>query len=280
MNINLFNSYKHNNNQLLHLFDKYKLTNLYPTLQDLISKNHIVYDENLYSILHKKFVNNCLDSHLNESNPTCINAYDESYKASSTYQIMKQLFKKYQKKHNIHTLKTDTYLDIGSGTGFTSKYIGTKLNSTKILCIDIPNSEFDSEPNSKCEFQTYDGTNIPYAPQTVDLVTLFMVCHHVKQNEIDILLRNIHKILTPNGMLVIKEHNASHHIVPLINVQHDLLLTVGKGISYGSNDAPKDRHYYTIDSLKHVLKTNGFKLQELYTFNNDTKYYFALYTKN
>ena len=266
----LLYSYKHYNHNLRFMFKKYKLEHMFPALEHLIH-NNITYDANLYAILHKAYNIACND-HPNKA--ICEAEFDDLANAQLTVQNITTLFQ----TANIQPQIT-TYLDIGSATGRKSSYIGTQLHAKQILCLDIQNDEYKINPHTQCKFQYYDGIHPPYAHNTVDLITSFMVIHHVPKNNLPTLLTNLHNTLTPNGLFIISEHDSNHNLAALINNQHDLILSVKKDYEFNTIDKINERNYMSYDELKQIFEQNGFKLLANMFINNPTKNYLALYQR-
>ena len=221
----LYYCYKNYEKELRHLFNKYKLTPLFPILEILIKKN-IRYDENLYSLLHKIKEIKCKEKN---SSGLCEVEFNEMHNLPFVMTNIKKLF-------NIAKIRPDikTYLDIGSGSGMKADFIGKEIHAKRIMCLDVEGSEFVMDKNVTCEKKYYNGINPPYDDNSIDMITSFMVLHHVPKKNLEILLNNFRNKLTSNGLFLISEHNANKKIRPLINVQHDLILSVKKDYEYNT----------------------------------------------
>ncbi len=118
-------------------------------------------------------------------------------------------------------LKPTCYLDVGCFMGDITRTIGKyfDLDPQNIHGIDLKNH--NAEQNEKFVFKLYDGMNIPYDNEYFDLITCFMVLHHVQHNNLDTLLSEIFRIMKPGGTLLLREHNAEKKDYDLLDVLHE-----------------------------------------------------------
>lgn len=110
-------------------------------------------------------------------------------------------------------------LDIGSGDGLRLESIVDEFpNLERVVGVDIYTPEILSD---KYEFVLIEeGTNLPFEDETFDLVIASQSLHHIKN--IDKMLREIHRILKPEGKFFIREHDAHKKAIPFIEVVHGL----------------------------------------------------------
>jgi ubiquinone/menaquinone biosynthesis C-methylase UbiE len=120
------------------------------------------------------------------------------------------------------------YLDIGCFDGEITRALGKffNLNKFQIHGIDIkeynkPTDEVNSSENEYI-FTPYDGITIPYDGESFDLITCFMVLHHVPEKNITTLLKEIYRIMKSGGILILREHNAQNDKdFKLLDVLHE-----------------------------------------------------------
>ncbi|CAI2358519.1 Methyltransferase [uncultured virus] len=166
--------------------------------------------------------------------------------------------------HHIATNTITNLLDIGSNNGAVTIQLGKEFNTTPANThgIDIESYTYQQiDPLPGFDFQFYDGYNIPFQNNSIDLVTCLMVLHHVEYY--GKTLSEIARVLVTGGYLVIKEHDAqSISIKRLVFIQH-LLYDV---LDYDADiDKFKSQHYYfeTIFSqgtLVNFVTSFGFQL--------------------
>jgi len=186
--------------------------------------------------------------------------------------------------------KFSGYLDIGCNTGSITVPFGKKLGlgSDQIHGIDITN--FGSQtikPIPGFSYQQYDGYHISHPDAKFDMVTCAMVLHHVEYTQI--LLPEIRRIMKPDAILLIKEHNCYEKSLEwLIELEHMLYEVTESDTTYQDF---KKRYYqklFTKKSLDSIMESNGFnkieiksnKILNKYYVYNPTKHFYGIYTKN
>lgn len=88
-------------------------------------------------------------------------------------------------------------LDIGCGNGFIAHHLSAMLE-TSVTGIDVMPATAAS-----IYYRHYDGARIPLADNSADAALLCYVLHHVIN--VSALLREVKRILRPNGLVVIYE---------------------------------------------------------------------------
>jgi SAM-dependent methyltransferase len=121
-------------------------------------------------------------------------------------------------------------LDFGCGS---KPYESLFVNATTYVGVDIESSGH-SHDDSKIDL-FYDGSHLPFCDSTFDGVVSFEVLEHVFN--IDQVLSEIHRVLKPNGLLLLS--------VPFAWDEHEV---------------PFDFARYTSFGISHVLQSNGFKI--------------------
>lgn len=110
------------------------------------------------------------------------------------------------------------YLDIGcfdgSITQSIAKYFG--INKSNTHGVDIKSCN-----NSNITFTQYDGKILPYDDNSFDLITCLMVLHHIPDDNISILLSEINRVMKPNGVLILREHDVNiNNERTLLDIMH------------------------------------------------------------
>ncbi|MFX0070674.1 MAG: class I SAM-dependent methyltransferase [Candidatus Hermodarchaeota archaeon] len=133
----------------------------------------------------------------------------------------------------IEEFKAPKILDVGCGTGRISINLAKNLkNGATITGIDIydekaitGNSLETIQKNAKIEgvsdkthFQYGSATNIPFEDNTFDIVNISFVMHEFSRNNSqDIAMREIYRVLKPNGYFLLGELTRSSWQMLLIS---------------------------------------------------------------
>ena len=88
-------------------------------------------------------------------------------------------------------------LDVGCGNGFIAHHLSAMLNA-KAIGIDL-----DDRTEAAIDYRQFDGKQFPVADRSVDAVLLCYVLHHAQ--DLSILLRELHRVLSFGGQAVIYE---------------------------------------------------------------------------
>jgi len=188
------------------------------------------------------------------------------------------------------------YLDIGCEDFYIPTMVGSSIGADEVDCINIEDWESESynienngikanenipgyNKNTKYKFTFYDGVNIPKKDNSINLVSSFMVLHHVLK--LDELLNDIHRVMKKGGVFVIREHDSYDKTyskyLDIIHYYYDLVITNNK-----ENKASKmieyNTTYFTQKALVNKITKKGFKLLKIIP----TKWsdaYFAFFMK-
>jgi SAM-dependent methyltransferase len=98
-------------------------------------------------------------------------------------------------------------IDIGCGVGNSHPLLFDHF--AKMVGVDTSSSCIARavERNSSVEYAAYDGLHLPFSDATFDVATAVCVLHHVPASERRDLVSEIRRVLRPNGLAVIFEHN-------------------------------------------------------------------------
>jgi hypothetical protein len=110
-------------------------------------------------------------------------------------------------------------------------------------------------------------TDVPIPSESVDLVVCYMGLHHLPQNELEIFLKMIYRILRPNGLFLFREHNAYRELIPLLDVAH-MVFNVVTGVDYES-EINEIRAFRSIDQWRSCLRGIGFEDTFIYDEQED-----------
>jgi len=129
----------------------------------------------------------------------------------------------------------DHILDLGAGDGTCLQYFCQYFPQSHLKGIDISElsiQEAEAKKLPNTEVKVYDGTHIPYANNTFELILVATVMHHVRFELHPPLMQEAYRTLKQGGRMVIWEHNpynpVTRHMVNTCPFDEDaVLLTPG-----------------------------------------------------
>ena len=101
-------------------------------------------------------------------------------------------------------------LDLGCGDGVVDLYLREAFPSSAITGIDVSDKSIQVARGlglERVDFRVYNGNDIPFGPQSFDLVFLGGVLHHVEGSQQLRILQEIYRVLKSQGRLYVFEHN-------------------------------------------------------------------------
>jgi ubiquinone/menaquinone biosynthesis C-methylase UbiE len=187
--------------------------------------------------------------------------------------------------------KITSYLDIGCGNGTITAALGSHfgLKPDKIYGADIPNwagHEHKQESAPGFTFKTIDIASdtysIPMESGSCQLVSLLMVLHHVKDDILPLMFREVSRILAPGGLVLVREHDSPNEMVDsLINIEHGIFEVVLEeltdGESFGKNYYGK---YRTKREWRSMFANFGFTHLATTKHSGATRGYYSLFKRS
>ena len=108
------------------------------------------------------------------------------------------------RRNNIHNV-----IDLGCGAGDSMDYFKKKNPNIKWVGVDIESSpEVNSRTRNDVKFMTFDGINLPFDNNSLDMVFSNQVFEHVKYPRG--LLKEVQRVLVPGGYFV----GSTSHLEP------------------------------------------------------------------
>lgn len=152
-----------------------------------------------------------------------------------------------------------TILDLGCGTGTLTAQLAKLCN--KVVGMDASQSMIDKakEEFSKLEFKVCDALALPFEGE-FDVVFSNAVFHWIRDH--DVLLKNIHKALKPQGVLVC-EFGASGNIAAIENAFAETCHNLGYGYEAKFN-------FPTVEDFGDLLEKRGFVIDRIYDYDRPT----------
>lgn len=152
-----------------------------------------------------------------------------------------------------------TILDLGCGTGTLTAQLSGLCN--KVIGVDGSQNMIDKakEQFGNIEFMVCDALALHFEKE-FDVVFSNAVFHWI--NDHDLLLKNIHKVLKQQGILVC-EFGASGNIATIENA----FANTCKGIGY---DYKPKFNFPTTENFGKLLEKNGFVIDRIYDYDRPT----------
>jgi len=172
-------------------------------------------------------------------------------------------------------------LDFGGGSCDISFVIGKtlKLDKKDILCSDLEkfgNIKWEHNPNI-----TFIPSNkLSIIPDnSIDTIFAFYVFHHIPNKVLKNIVNELYRILKPNGLLIIQEHNSPNkQFAEKLDLQHIIYdVVLSQETTYDKFMKTYISNYKSIEQWNKVLKK--FKLYKIIKLKSLTKNYFGLYKK-
>lgn len=239
---------------------------------------------------NNKFHNNNSDNKFRNNNPNNKsnnnpnnksnnnpNNQNKKHKIDGVVFTIVSYFKTFRNDNMLPSNNTDrlTYLDIGCFNGVKTIDVGKllHLDSRNIYGIDIASySGMPVKPLPGFTFKDYDGMNIPHRDNMFDFISILHTLHHVNTN-VNILIKNIHRVLKKGGLIFIREHNKIDDISMYIyTVEHVLYSTLyDEGVSYDSFVKDYYERFYTRQELIKLFTDNNFVYCHMDNYLEDMK---------
>lgn len=119
-------------------------------------------------------------------------------------------------------------LDLGCGVG--AYHPGLKGRFRELHGIDVSEQSIQiaAEQHPFVRYATFDGMRLPYMDKQFSIIFAVCVMHHVPPEQWNSLINELHRVIKPNGMMLIFEHNpynpATQYIVKSCDIDKDAVL--------------------------------------------------------
>ncbi|WP_174300184.1 class I SAM-dependent methyltransferase [Caulobacter sp. S45] len=101
-------------------------------------------------------------------------------------------------------------LDFGTGIGNSLPYLAKLFPGAAITGVDVSQRSLQVAAHrfpGVAHLLAYDGSAIPLEGGSFDLIFSACVFHHIDQAEHGAIFAELHRLLSPGGMMVVFEHN-------------------------------------------------------------------------
>lgn len=112
--------------------------------------------------------------------------------------------------NTLHMSEPLEIVDFGSGVGNSVPYIKKYFPNSHLTCLDVSSKSLDIAQHRFPGFASYqvlEGPNTPFEDNRFDLIFTACVFHHIDHSEHKKIFQELLRILKPNGLFVIFEHN-------------------------------------------------------------------------
>jgi ubiquinone/menaquinone biosynthesis C-methylase UbiE len=148
-----------------------------------------------------------------------------------------------------------TILDLGCGTGRDVRFF-TDLGC-HVTGLDLSEKmlEIARELTPQAIYKMQDIRKLLFAENSFDAIWAYASLVHLKKAELPGVLTSLFKILKPNGIVFLHEK-----------------LGTGEGYKIEPSVPDQARYYsyYEKDEFENLVKTAGFNIMEIYTYNDAT----------
>jgi SAM-dependent methyltransferase len=179
------------------------------------------------------------------------------------------------------------HLDYGGNDGGVASELAKlmKINNTQMFSADVEKWLGNTKKNVYDNI-TYtllsENQKLPYRDNSFDSISCLQVLHHIEF--IDVHVKELHRVLKPGGILVIKEHDCNNtsteFLIDIEHMIHEYVEPNEPNIDILNNYAA---FYKSFTDLNELITDIGFEfITDNYDFNikfNPTRYYFAIYKK-
>lgn len=189
----------------------------------------------------------------------------------------------------IPNFKPRDYLDFACYDGGITCALGKRFNLTRdhiygVDIIDYPNREQCMIFKKINQFKPREkASHLPFKDASFDIITCSMVLHHIPVEHIPFVISEFQRILRPNGMVILKEHNIDSDrdlfLKYVVDIQHAIYDNVWKDPSNAwEQDSPIN--YFPESKWSELFKNSGFSVAVAarYRLNNNLKNPFNKFT--
>lgn len=199
------------------------------------------------------------------------NIYSEERNKKSASKIYNTI------KPYIKNINFNSFLDFGGGNCDIAFYIGQFLNIKNVYCVD--NDQWGAitwDRRKNVSFTTNINT---ISDNSIDLILASHSLHHINDIELKNIINNFSRILTDNGILVLREHDSpDKEFDKLLDLQHILFDTViAQNITYDDFLKTFYSNYKSIKEWNKLLY--NFKVKKIIKYPSINRTYICIYTK-
>ena len=126
-------------------------------------------------------------------------------------------------------------LDVGCGVGKIHGLLKDKLKHISGADISAESIRIATQQHSECDYEVYDGRQLPYANGSFDMAMAICVFHHIPPAQWGNTAREMLRVVKDGGLMLIIEHNpfnpVTRHIVNSCSFDADAVLLSPRTLS-------------------------------------------------
>ncbi|HEY5038639.1 MAG TPA: class I SAM-dependent methyltransferase [bacterium] len=110
-------------------------------------------------------------------------------------------------------------LDVGCGIGITDRYLVGQFG--KVYGVEIAKglARKAAKLNPKARYRSYDGENLPFPNDSMDVTFAICVLHHVPPTHFNAFVKEMARVTRKGGLVILFEHNPLNPLT-LLAVNH------------------------------------------------------------
>ena len=214
----------------------------------------------------------CLQTEFSESDGA-LNKASKTWKSllqtkRQKQELLRETVSIVSKLGRLGTLKD--YVSIGDTGKMVVPFLKASVVKGKVWVVhdtlgDIPGAVERGSENEVGKFVHIDYQNpvkIEIPSASADLITLNQGLHHQPQDKIMDFLSEVHRILRPNGLFIVREHDALPGLYPMLYLAHSVFNSV-TGVTL-HDEMNEIRAFRPILEWREIIEHAGFKDTFLY----------------
>jgi ubiquinone/menaquinone biosynthesis C-methylase UbiE len=184
------------------------------------------------------------------------------------------------------------YLDYGGNLPYNAMAVSKIFNSkNNIAIVDIIPPKFEYPPNIEYKQLTADTSHMTeYPSNNFNLITAFMIIHHMSDEILNLVIKEWLRILEPGGIIAIREHNLcntfsdindTYELTVLLDCLHIMHTYVWKSDTdfYDNNkdvclcdqDINMKTTYRSFINIKKIFENSGFISYRQWNYKHNYK---------
>jgi SAM-dependent methyltransferase len=119
-------------------------------------------------------------------------------------------------------------LDLGCGVGAYHSGLQDCFRQLHGIDVSEQSIRIAVEQHPFVQYSTFDGVRLPYRDDQFSIIFAVCVMHHVPPEQWSALIKELHRVMRPNGLILIFEHNpynpATQYVVKNCDIDKDAVL--------------------------------------------------------